>query len=208
MNIKHYLAAVLAGVFLVMSQQGLTATIGLDFAGGCPEAGTTTLCTDTGTNATADNVTAILGATATFIGELNVDGSGSGFTIDGIGSTSGTWSVNLPTAITHLAFKANGYFVLGQLTDVSGTWMMADPVTTWGSNVNSTCPASICGTDRLYVNSDFINSGGSVAELSNVRAFSVDDFVPPAAVPVPATVWLFGSGLLGLVGVARRRKSS
>ena len=31
---------------------------------------------------------------------------------------------------------------------------------------------------------------------------------PPAAIPVPAAVWLFGSGLLGLVGIARRRKSS
>ena len=30
---------------------------------------------------------------------------------------------------------------------------------------------------------------------------------PPPAVPVPAAVWLFGSGLLGLVGVARRRKA-
>ena len=29
----------------------------------------------------------------------------------------------------------------------------------------------------------------------------------PPAVPVPAAVWLFGSGLLGLVGVARRRKA-
>ncbi len=29
--------------------------------------------------------------------------------------------------------------------------------------------------------------------------------VPVSAVPVPAAVWLFGSGLLGLVGVARRK---
>jgi hypothetical protein len=31
--------------------------------------------------------------------------------------------------------------------------------------------------------------------------------VDVSAVPVPATVWLFGSGLLGLVGVARRRSA-
>ena len=29
-----------------------------------------------------------------------------------------------------------------------------------------------------------------------------------SAIPVPAAVWLFGSGLLGLVGVARRRKAA
>jgi len=27
------------------------------------------------------------------------------------------------------------------------------------------------------------------------------------AVPIPAAVWLFGSGLIGLIGIARRRKS-
>jgi hypothetical protein len=26
-----------------------------------------------------------------------------------------------------------------------------------------------------------------------------------SAVPVPATVWLFGSGLIGLLGIARRK---
>ena len=30
----------------------------------------------------------------------------------------------------------------------------------------------------------------------------------PAPIPIPAAVWLFGSGLLGLVGVARRRKAT
>lgn len=32
--------------------------------------------------------------------------------------------------------------------------------------------------------------------------------IPATVVPVPAAVWLFGSGLLGLVGVARRKKSA
>jgi len=26
-------------------------------------------------------------------------------------------------------------------------------------------------------------------------------------VPVPAAVWLFGSGLIGLIGIARRKKA-
>jgi hypothetical protein len=31
-------------------------------------------------------------------------------------------------------------------------------------------------------------------------------FLMPAAVPIPPAVWLFGSGLLGLIGVARRKR--
>jgi hypothetical protein len=32
--------------------------------------------------------------------------------------------------------------------------------------------------------------------------------VVPSAVPVPHSVWLFGSGLLGLIGIARRRQAA
>ena len=52
---------------------------------------------------------------------------------------------------------------------------------------------------------EFISTSPPVAD-----DFALDDFhfgaaVPPAAVPLPATVWLLGSGMLGLIGVARNK---
>ena len=41
-------------------------------------------------------------------------------------------------------------------------------------------------------------------ESANGTVISTD-IINTAVVPVPATVWLFGSGLIGLVAVARRR---
>jgi len=43
------------------------------------------------------------------------------------------------------------------------------------------------------------------AQLSSDRSFLIDNVVI-TAVPIPAAVWLFGSGLLGLVGISRRKK--
>jgi len=37
--------------------------------------------------------------------------------------------------------------------------------------------------------------------------FFIDNLSADAVVPVPAAVWLFGSGLIGLIGIARRKKS-
>ena len=42
----------------------------------------------------------------------------------------------------------------------------------------------------------------SLGEVWNTQILSV------SAVPVPAAVWLFGSGLIGLIGFAKRKKGS
>jgi len=46
-------------------------------------------------------------------------------------------------------------------------------------------------------------------EVENITTFGIgiDDlnFTP---VPIPAAIWLFGSGLLGMIGIARRKKAA
>ena len=58
------------------------------------------------------------------------------------------------------------------------------------------------GTLRIGIHMIAFDSGGS-------EGFVNDELLPPGGVvvPVPAAVWLFGSGLLGLVGVARRKRA-
>lgn len=59
------------------------------------------------------------------------------------------------------------------------------------------------GLDYIqYVKLDDIYATGS-AWTTGLR---IDGFVGVSAVPVPAAVWLLGSGLLGLIGIRRRNK--
>ncbi len=54
--------------------------------------------------------------------------------------------------------------------------------------------------------SSFCDSESSSASCA-AGSFSPYLDITPSAVPVPAAVWLFGSGLIGLVGIARRRNN-
>jgi hypothetical protein len=72
---------------------------------------------------------------------------------------------------------------------------------TYGGNTTGVLMHEASGFDASTAN---LNISGSASVLTNSASFLVK---PVATVPVPAAVWLFGSGLLGLVGVARRKSA-
>ena len=50
-------------------------------------------------------------------------------------------------------------------------------------------------------------SGKNIGALSHLMTYGIKGETPPPAVPEPATMLLFGTGLAGLAAVARRRKN-
>ena len=49
---------------------------------------------------------------------------------------------------------------------------------------------------------------GTGGGLSNYRSYLSPEIHAPTATPVPAAVWLFGSGLVGLIGIRRKSKTA
>ena len=99
--------------------------------------------------------------------------------------------------------------------EVQGAGTFADSEALFGYEIgNSGVVASLAGLEMSG------NSGDQSQTLPTTLAFSVfmqdgdviDMFAEGGAevssvVPIPAAAWMFGSGLLGLVGIARRKKT-
>jgi hypothetical protein len=127
-----------------------------------------------------------LGATIDASGALSTGTLSIGGTIASIGANSGTL---LTGTLTTLGFPTSGSGdPLEFLFDVTGGDL-----------------ASAYGTSGGIILTQSGFSGGFAADFANGSFVGLaDTFV----VPVPAAVWLFGSGLLGLTGIARRRSIS
>jgi hypothetical protein len=75
------------------------------------------------------------------------------------------------------------------------------------SDLNTLLVASVTGW--VLNGATGINDSGQITGYGDYnglqRAFLL---TPVSVVPIPAAVWLFGSGLLGLTGLARKRKTT
>jgi hypothetical protein len=79
--------------------------------------------------------------------------------------------------------------------------------TTTGIRVVNVWNVSACGSNTCYITAAVPGMENGPFPGYNAQ-FNLTAAPAPAPVPVPAAVWLFGSGLLGLVGVARRKKAA
>jgi len=134
----------------------------------------------------------------------------SGTAIDGFASTDAL--TDLDISVTNSS---------GQALTFSFDWSVVLEASATGdadANASVDFLDDLGAVDILEIvnqNTPDINTGGSFAfELTtldpkNTIAGYVDSFGSASAViPVPAAVWLFGSGLLGLVGIARRKQAA
>jgi hypothetical protein len=129
-------------------------------------------------------------------GSFTLDGE----TLVGLDLTVGThvftlgqvgYQVYLPYSAYIGATAAGGY------NRMEWSWSSVDPV---GTSYNDfRLDASLNG----YLSSSFAYTVANIGDRFEAQAVTVWD---PSVVPVPTAAWLFGSGLVGLAGFARRRK--
>ena len=123
--------------------------------------------------------------TATYSGS-----SGSSYTFVNGTVTAGSYMTATFTSMTLFSLGGgDGVLLETPLTYTGGTLI--------GGFTGGSMLGQITGATSADFSTDFTATGP--------QAFSAK---AGPVVPVPAAVWLFGSGLLGLVAVARRKKSS
>jgi len=192
-----------------------------DFGGGCCWSGFTySNTTDSTTAGFTNQYSAITGSGVN--GSSNYGVSNPGFTpsrldFDSATIVNGAYFTNTTYAYLSMLngdsfakqFEAGDFFtltingldntdsILGSLdinlatgTDILNEWLWTD-LSSLGS---------VFALEFSLSSSDVGTFG-----MNTPAYFAIDDLMTVSAVPVPAAIWLFGSGLLGLVGIVRRR---
>lgn len=153
---------------------------------------------------------------------FTIDVIGTGFTsnVDGGGVNFGFNQnvVNvLSVSINESVWDFGGFGInTGSINNSNGT-VDGIMVNTFASVAGNFIIATIemqaiaAGSSSLLLSEYGLNpwaSAGSVLNPDYVNASVNITGAPVSAVPVPAAIWLFGSGLLGLIGLAKRKARS
>lgn len=88
-----------------------------------------------------------------------------------------------------------------------GYWDTDAPVDFYGlkaAGVFALYAVAPSAMEGVWNTEDLLNAGGQVPDLSNMTVWLIDVHGP--IIPEPATVFLFGIGLLGIFGLGRRIK--
>ena len=117
---------------------------------------------------------------------INTIANGTGTAWSGIDFTFVNSTVLSPLGITPFTGAINGVFFDGGPIFLPG-------VTT--------------SVSLTFDPSESIGLINGIGDIQTNPGLQYSLIITPTAVPIPAAVWLFGSGLLGLVGMARRKKA-
>lgn len=161
------------------------------------QAGAATLLTlSKTTGGTNSNVTSVTPSSPAS-SDTTVSGTGN---IASNKTFSFTWNLNLTSAPKLILGIAN----TGSLSSFNFVFKHSGGSTVYSTTSTGVSPTLLSGlTDGLY---KVIVSGRTSTGTAGNNTTSFTYSVP--SVPVPAAVWLFGSALMGLVGVSRRKAKS
>ena len=176
-----------------------------------------------------DNSDIAPGNTGSFAGQMNADGSGGpsfpilklerlaeGLLTDGAAVTV-SYDVYSPLQTVDI----NGGDFVGQVVFIAELFTERTGDNGATNQILQGPPTWVTPGWQRFTFNTFLgaDAGGGVSLLFkadcganpncrfDARIDNVSIVTDVSAVPVPAAVWLFGSGLLGLVGVARRKKA-
>lgn len=149
------------------------------------------------------------------MGTLTVDAelSGSAMIVDyslssSLPTTSRVSSYEYGVSGNTFTFSSSVLSLLGPISSTADLLIMDFGASLLGGNSLSFTASETyynCGT--IFLGGYPRNNCGYSLGLAGIQGANNATLMSVSSVPVPAAVWLFGSGLLGLIGVAGRKKS-
>jgi hypothetical protein len=148
----------------------------------------------------------------TVVSSGDIETIGPGFETQFIGNAlagggAGSWFVNFEatTAGTGSALTTISNLVAGTFADLEMAWIKTD---TNGVLTSTPITPIVTALSTTFVNPDTLNQTLEISWTDSLDGAGFDVEVEILPVSLPAAVWLLGSGLLGMAGIARRKEAA